>query len=101
MSISLFSLLDDILNEDHYARVIRSRYRNVVEEPVRNGKLHGKVVYTDKPEEYFIEGRLVSKSDWESYCRDEEDNRTHYLLVDGVRYKTTGKKLREIKKYLE
>ena len=92
-----FSLLDEL--ESYYDTFHKTSEKS---ESYKNGRVHGEVKYRDgRPSEYFIEGRLVTKEAWEQYIQEEIDNRVHIIHIDGKPYKTTGKKLKEIKKYLD
>lgn len=72
-------------------------------ETFKNGKLHGEVVYHDKNKdsEYYIEGRRVTKEEWEAYCQKEADKKIHYITIDDKEYKVTGKQLKELKASLK
>ena len=73
----------------------------------KNGMLHREdgpaVVYNKegKEDEYWLEGKRVSKEDVDKFQEKIEENKTHYLYVDNKEYKILGKKkLEEVKKLL-
>jgi mannosyltransferase OCH1-like enzyme len=67
-----------------------------------NGILHCEtgpaVVYHDekKEDEYWLEGRLVTKEEVEKRKEEIEDNRMHSIWIDNKEFKVTGKRLREL-----
>lgn len=60
------------------------------------------VVYDDeRPDEYWIDGRQVSKEKHDEIRQKHEDERNHVIYIDGRKKVITGKKLRQIKSILE
>ena len=60
------------------------------------------VVYQDEREdEYWVDGRRVSKEVHDKLRQDHEDKKEHIIYIDGQQKKVNGKKLREIKQLLE
>jgi hypothetical protein len=92
-SIKTYSYYEDIRSYDDGEKV----------ETYKNGKLHGVVKYHDKkkPDEYWIDGREVSKEKWDAHIQKIEDERVHEVYVDGVPYTLTGKQLKGLKEQLK
>ena len=68
----------------------------------KNGRLHNEngpavVYYKDSKEEYFLEGRQVSKERIEEYKVKKEDEKIHIITIDDQDFKITGKQLKEFK----
>lgn len=65
-----------------------------------NGMIHRDdgpaVKYDDGREEYWLKGMKVSKEEFESHKQQLEDEKVHYIYLDGREYKVTGKKLKEL-----
>jgi hypothetical protein len=65
-----------------------------------NGMIHKDngpaVVYDDGKEEFWLKGMKVSKQEFESHKQQLEDDKIHYVHIDGVEYTLTGKQLKEL-----
>jgi hypothetical protein len=103
------SIFDEIFSDRFFSYVPSSYQSNVriiddgtKVEYLKNGRLHNEngpavVYYKDSKEEYFLEGRQVSKERIDEYKTKKEDEKIHFISIDDQDYKITGKQLREFK----
>ncbi len=60
------------------------------------------IIYDDdREDEYWVDGKKISKEDHDKLLQEYEDNKIHTIYIDGITKEVTGKKLKLINELLK
>ena len=105
--LSLMSRLFDEEFDTLFQELQSSKTKNKDQKTIyyKNGMVHNEngpaIVHKDGKEEYWLEGRKVTKEDVTTYRQNLEDNTKHCVYVADKPYIINGKQLRQLKSTLD
>jgi len=103
----LFSSFSKVFSHNNDDGSIQVQSDSIKKRYLKNGALHREdgpaVVYLNKSDadEYWLDGRRATKEEIDSLVKKATENQLYRVVINGVPYKLTGKKVEELKEWLK